>query len=141
MTEKTAEQWQEDLNLDGPPDGELLTLLNRFAGQETAPVPPKGSAAAATAAPLNLETLQQDIQAMHAAQTVGKALAAMRGARRLGVREMGRKLGLTGSAVVRMEKGENAELATVARYAAAAGYRVRLLLEPEDSGPVISTSL
>lgn len=138
---KTAEQWKADLKLDELPGEELLALLNETAGQEAAAVPPEVSHAASLVSELNVDTLEGEVEALHTARTIGAALAAMRGARHLGVREMGRKLGTTGSAVTRLERGENAEIATVVRYAEAAGYRVRILLEPEDEGPTITTAL
>ena len=139
---KTAQEWQKELNLDGVPDAEMLALLNEVSGMGDAPVPAGGSAAAQMVSELDVEGLEQHIEELHTAETIGAALGAMRGAKHLGVREMGRRLGVQASAVVRIEKGENAELLTVARYATAAGYRAKLVLEPESGGgPVISTAL
>lgn len=45
---------------------------------------------------------------------------------------MDRKLGTTGTTGDAAGRGENAGLATVTRYARAAGYRARILLKPED---------
>lgn len=139
---KTAQEWQKELNLDGLPDAEMLALLNEVAGMGDVPVPAEGSAAAQMVSELDVDGLEGHIEELHTAKTIGAALGAMRGAKHLGVREMGRRLGVQASAVVKIEKGENAELLTVARYATAAGYRARLILEPENgSGPVISTAL
>lgn len=139
---KTAAEWQADLNLEELPDAEMLALLNEVAGMEAAPFTAEEAVSQGLAVELDADALEGQIEQLHTAQTVGAALGAMRGAKQLGVREMGRRLGVQGSAVVKLERGENAELATVARYAAAAGYRARLVLEPEQGGgPVISTPL
>lgn len=139
---KTAEQWQQDLNLDTLPDADMLALLNEAAGLETAAFTADEAVSLGLADELEVDGLEQRVEALYTAETIGAALGAMRGARHLGVREMARRLGVQGSAVVKIERGENAELMTVARYATAAGYRARLVLEPEQGGgPVISTPL
>lgn len=139
---KTAQEWQKDLGLEELPDAEMLALLNEAAGMETAPFTAHEAISAGLATELDTGKLEQQIEQLYTAETVGAALGAMRGASKLGVREMGRRLGVQGSAVTKLERGENAELATVARYAAAAGYRARLVLEPSESGgPIITTPL
>lgn len=139
---KTAQEWQQELGLEELPDMEMLALLNEAAGMDAAPFTADEAISQGLASEPDIDTLEQHIEQLYTAETVGAALGAMRGASKLGVREMGRRLGVQGSAVVRLERGENAELATVARYAAAAGYRARLVLEPEQGGgPVISTPL
>lgn len=141
---KTAEQWQAELNLDGLPDVDMLATLNEVAGMEAAPLTADEALGAGLATELDPDTLGEQVEALYMAETVGAALSAARGARRLGVREVARRLGVTAPAVLKLERGENAEAGTVARYAAVLGYRARLILEPDaegESGPVICTPL
>lgn len=138
---KTAQEWQTALDLDATPDAELLALLNDTAGMEAAPFTAEEALSAGLATELDPGSFEQEVENIYMAETVGAALSAVRGARRLAVREMARRLNVSGARIFKLEHGENAELATVARYATAAHYRVSLTLEPEGGGPVISVKL
>lgn len=141
---KTAEQWQKELNLDALPDAEMLAMLNEVAGMEAAPLTADEALGIGLVTELDPDTLREQVESLYMAETIGAALSAARGARKLSVREAARRLGVTAPAVLKLERGENAETVTVARYAAALGYRARLTLEPDSEAggaPVISTPL
>lgn len=139
---KTAQEWKDTLNLDDLPDAELLALLNDAEGMEAAPHTADEALAAGLATELDPHTLEQHIEELHTAETVGAALSAARGARHLAAREVGRRLGVSGARIVKLERGINAELFTVGRYAEAVGYRACLTLKPQEGGgPVISVPL
>jgi DNA-binding XRE family transcriptional regulator len=138
---KSAQEWQEALNLDTLPDADLLAMLNAAEGQGDL-----YSTAPSAETPLDVDNLAETIESLYQeeviATAVGQALAQLRAAEHLTLAQVGDAMQVTRARVSSIEKGENAKLDTVARYAAAVGYRARLVLEPaKPGGPRITLDL
>jgi DNA-binding phage protein len=131
---KSAAQVQQDLNMDLPPDEEFMALLAAAGTGDIVQGPGVGDASRAYA-PREIEAIVLDgaVGALiaHARHESGKSLAAV-----------GAAAGVSRSRVQQIEQSDNVEVATLARVAAACGYRVGISLQPIEVGkPTFTTIL
>lgn len=121
----------------------------RRAALEAVLAMPEGPVIPEHAQPV-LETSMEELEAMIdagvLARTVGELLEQARNSRGVGVRELARRLGVDHARVHQLEdagrgRSENVELRSLTRQAEALEYRVRIVLEPKDGGPVLTAKL
>ncbi len=133
--DKTAQEWQEQLNLDELPDAEMVEMLNAAAGMETSPFTDDELLARGLVVEMTPNELAAEVERLYVEQSLGKVLAALRAERHKTLQEVGDALGITRSRVAHLERGENAKLDTIARFAAALGFEATLVFratEPEE---------
>ncbi len=94
----------------------------------------------------SLAELEAIIEAGVLARTIGELLETARTTRGVGVRELARRLGVDHARVKQLEhagrgRPGNVELRSLTRQAEALEYRVRIILEPKDGGPILTAQL
>jgi DNA-directed RNA polymerase specialized sigma subunit len=72
---------------------------------------------------------------------IGKLLAQARFSQQLTLKEVAEKTGVKHPRVVQLERGENLELLTLARFAYALGYDLEIVLHPRNKGKVLRLRL
>lgn len=134
---KTAQEWQQILGLNTPPDDEFLASLNALEGQDV--VEGGGlEARGLTVAPMTPAELVGAL----VVQSAGEAFKAVRQEQSLTVREAAQAWGVSPGRVSQMESPEaNLYMSTVGSAALKMGYRAKLVLEPLEGGQAIVAPL
>ena len=128
---KTAQEWQEQLNLEALPDDEFLESLNALEGLEYVEDEPD---------PAHWVSMTPtEIKEALLVESVGDAFKHLRGAQDLSTRAAADALGISHGRVSQLEASGNAlNLATITRMAQGFGYRTRLTFEPIGGGEGVS---
>lgn len=126
---KTKQQVQAELNLDAPPDDELMGLLAELAQLGEGPVP-SGPDAARLTQEYSPSQVSEELEGALVAESVGALIAKARAEARLSLGKVGQQLGVSRSRVGQLEECENIEVATLERVARTLGYRLEIHLEP-----------
>jgi predicted XRE-type DNA-binding protein len=70
-------------------------------------------------------------------EKVGKLLSDPRASQHLTLKDVAEKTGVKHPRVVQLERGENVEIVTLARFAYALGYDLEIALHPQKKGKVL----
>lgn len=134
---KTAQEWQQALGLDTPPDEEFLNALNTLEGQEV--VDGGGlERLGLTAEPLTPDELVGAL----VVESAGAAFKTARQEQHLTVREAAQAWGVSPGRVSQMEAPDaNLYMSTLGNAALKMGYRAKLVLEPVEGGRAIVAPL
>jgi ribosome-binding protein aMBF1 (putative translation factor) len=84
-----------------------------------------------------LETLESDLEAAYIEASIGKLLETARSKRKVGKRELSRKLGTNHARVSQLEGAENLELKSILQVLDSLDFDLELHLIPRKGGEVI----
>jgi DNA-directed RNA polymerase sigma subunit (sigma70/sigma32) len=124
---RIAKQWQKQLEMQQPPDAELLVLLE--ASRDDAPKP-KGKPSGKYRFKKATEPLDKTLA--HA--MLGELLSEARRERGLTMQAVSEKSGVSRGRIAQIEGKANLELQTFVRQAGVLGYDVVVTLHPRDKG-------
>lgn len=128
----TAQEWKDRLNLDQEPDDEFLMALNELEGQDVVSASDEELLKRGLVVEMTPGEIEAEVERLYVERSLGKLLAALRAERHKTLQEVGDALGITRARVAHLERGENAKLGTIARFAAALGFEATLTFKSRD---------